>query len=109
MSKSASEREVAIGDVLAYTVLVSYVGSGTIGETVLTDELPVGFRLLERSVFTDGIAVALSDHGNDLLVVALQPEPRYRVAVRLVGDLIKDVRPVGVALGDRREERLGQL
>ena len=54
VSKTASDREVTIGDALSYTVIVSYAGSGTTGEVTVTDELPVGFRLLAETVIVNG-------------------------------------------------------
>jgi len=56
VTKRATKSKVAIGDFVGYTLTLENTSSGGLTNTVLTDRLPVGFRLKPGSVKINNVA-----------------------------------------------------
>ncbi len=70
IQKEASTETAALGDFIAYTVIVTNEEIFPLADLVINDKLPQGFRLQEESLRLNGkkIAANIAANGRDLLV-----------------------------------------
>jgi len=81
IEKLASKKQASVGDIVLYTVRVSYLGAGSVDEVRIDDRLPAGFRYIPGTTQMrrgSGPAVAMADPAG-------APGPRLSIPVGTVG------------------------